>query len=95
MFKVRLLELLTLCLPRIECRTATTPRSFSATPMQHAAARLLSPTFRGSLAVPFRPAHTRAFTVLALESSADDTCAAVVTSDRKVLSNVVINQQAL
>ena len=35
----------------------------------------------------------RAFTVLALESSADDTCAAVVTSDRKILSNVVINQQ--
>ena len=35
----------------------------------------------------------RDFTVLALESSADDTCAAVVTSDRKILSNVVINQQ--
>lgn len=34
----------------------------------------------------------RNFTVLALESSADDTCAAVVTSERKVLSNVVISQ---
>lgn len=34
----------------------------------------------------------RTFTVLALESSADDTCAAVVTSDRKILSNVVISQ---
>ncbi|KAI0364988.1 glycoprotease [Pilatotrama ljubarskyi] len=43
------------------------------------------------------PRHvcTRAFTVLALESSADDTCAAIVTSDRKILSNVVVNQQAL
>lgn len=37
----------------------------------------------------WRPRH---FTVLALESSADDTCAAVVTSDRKILSNVVIKQ---
>ncbi|KAI0666713.1 glycoprotease [Trametes maxima] len=36
----------------------------------------------------------RRFTVLALESSADDTCAAVVTSDRQILSNVVVNQQA-
>ncbi|KAI0644366.1 peptidase M22 glycoprotease [Trametes meyenii] len=36
----------------------------------------------------------RHFTVLALESSADDTCAAVVTSDRQILSNVVVNQQA-
>ncbi|KAL1945585.1 hypothetical protein VTO73DRAFT_1587 [Trametes versicolor] len=62
--------------------------------MQHAAARLLSPHLRRSLAVAFRPVHARAFTVLALESSADDTCAAVVTSDRKVLSNVVISQQA-
>ncbi|KAL1945590.1 hypothetical protein VTO73DRAFT_1592 [Trametes versicolor] len=62
--------------------------------MQHAAARLLSPPLRRSLAVAFRPVHARAFTVLALESSADDTCAAVVTSDRKVLSNVVISQQA-
>ncbi|RDX47115.1 glycoprotease [Lentinus brumalis] len=38
--------------------------------------------------------YSRRLTVLALESSADDTCAAVVTSDRKILSNVVINQQA-
>ncbi|KAF9017521.1 peptidase M22, glycoprotease [Hymenopellis radicata] len=34
----------------------------------------------------------RRFTVLAFESSADDTCAAVVTSDRKILANVVIKQ---
>lgn len=34
----------------------------------------------------------RRFTVLALESSADDTCAAVVTSSRKILSNVVLKQ---
>ncbi|KAF6760031.1 glycoprotease [Ephemerocybe angulata] len=38
---------------------------------------------------------SRFFTVLAIESSADDTCAAVVTSDRKILSNVVIKQLSL
>ncbi|KAJ4482234.1 Gcp-like domain-containing protein [Lentinula aciculospora] len=37
----------------------------------------------------------RFFTVLAFESSADDTCAAVVTSDRQILSNVVIRQNDL
>ncbi|KAI1784257.1 peptidase M22 glycoprotease [Ganoderma leucocontextum] len=58
-----------------------------------------------SLIIPsrsLRPSHSlrypclqiRKFTVLALESSADDTCAAVVTSGRKVLSNVVVNQQS-
>jgi len=34
----------------------------------------------------------RRFTVLAIESSADDTCAAVVDSSRKIHSNVVIKQ---
>ncbi|KAF8070292.1 Gcp-like domain-containing protein [Lyophyllum atratum] len=38
---------------------------------------------------------TRCFTVLAVESSADDTCAAVVTSSRDILSNVVIKQNDL
>ncbi|KIP06017.1 hypothetical protein PHLGIDRAFT_107529 [Phlebiopsis gigantea 11061_1 CR5-6] len=38
------------------------------------------------------PWVSRKFTVLALESSADDTCAAVVTSDRQIMSNVVIKQ---
>ncbi|KAF8909898.1 peptidase M22 glycoprotease [Mucidula mucida] len=38
------------------------------------------------------PTIFRRFTVLAFESSADDTCAAVVTSDRKILANVVIKQ---
>jgi N6-L-threonylcarbamoyladenine synthase len=36
--------------------------------------------------------HLRRFTVLALESSADDTCAAVVTSSGEILSNVVVKQ---
>ena len=35
---------------------------------------------------------TRSLTVLALESSADDTCAAVITSSRQILSNVVVKQ---
>ncbi|KAF8629169.1 hypothetical protein AX17_005754 [Amanita inopinata Kibby_2008] len=38
---------------------------------------------------------SRFFTVLALESSADDTCAAVVTSSRQILSNVIIKQNNL
>ncbi|KAF9467255.1 Gcp-like domain-containing protein [Collybia nuda] len=37
----------------------------------------------------------RHFTVLAVESSADDTCAAIVTSSRQILSNVVIKQHDL
>ncbi|OSC97074.1 glycoprotease [Trametes coccinea BRFM310] len=58
--------------------------------MQHA--RLFSPTSVRPLIA--RSHRSRKFTVLALESSADDSCAAVVTSDRTVLSNVVINQQS-
>lgn len=34
----------------------------------------------------------RRFNVLAIESSADDTCAAVVSSSREILSNVVLKQ---
>ncbi|KAH9963732.1 glycoprotease [Russula dissimulans] len=45
---------------------------------------------RVALGLP-RPRH-RPFTVLALESSADDTCAAVVTSSGQILSNVVLKQ---
>ncbi|KAK0472959.1 glycoprotease family-domain-containing protein [Armillaria novae-zelandiae] len=37
----------------------------------------------------------KTFTVLAFESSANDTCAAVITSDRQILSNVVIRQHHL
>lgn len=36
--------------------------------------------------------HARHFNVLAIESSADDTCAAIVDSSRRILSNVVIKQ---
>lgn len=43
----------------------------------------------------YLPHYGRMFTVLALESSADDTCAAVVTSDRQILSNVVQRQDSL
>lgn len=39
---------------------------------------------------------TRTFTVLAFESSADDSCVAIVRSDdRKILANVVIKQDKL
>ncbi|KAG5650193.1 hypothetical protein H0H81_000352 [Sphagnurus paluster] len=42
-----------------------------------------------------RSSAVRRFTVLALESSADDSCAAVVTSSRAILSNVVLKQNHL
>lgn len=45
--------------------------------------------------IPRRATFVRHFTVLAFESSADDTCAAIVTSSRKILSNVVIKQNHL
>ena len=38
---------------------------------------------------------SRALTVLALESSADDSCASIVNSERKILSTVVIKQHHL
>lgn len=50
---------------------------------------------RGRLLAVLGSAHShqrRRLTVLAVESSADDTCAAVVGSNRKILSNVVIKQ---
>lgn len=39
-----------------------------------------------------RVTGTRPLRVLAVESSADDSCAAVVTSDREILANVVCKQ---
>ncbi|KAH7905452.1 glycoprotease family-domain-containing protein [Hygrophoropsis aurantiaca] len=41
------------------------------------------------------PLSTRPFTVLAFESSADDTCVAVVNSSRQILSNIVVKQHNL
>lgn len=41
------------------------------------------------------PRLRRPISVLAFESSADDTCAAIVTSDRKILANVVVKQHHL
>ncbi|KWU46605.1 glycoprotease [Rhodotorula sp. JG-1b] len=54
-----------------------------------------------SLASYITPAARRVFSsarplvVLGLESSADDTCAAIVTSERKILANVVLKQHAI
>lgn len=54
-----------------------------------------------SLASYITPAARRVFSsarplvVLGLESSADDTCAAIVTSERKLLANVVLKQHAI
>lgn len=39
-----------------------------------------------------QPQPRPVLTVLALESSADDSCAAIVTSSREILANVVIKQ---
>jgi N6-L-threonylcarbamoyladenine synthase len=38
---------------------------------------------------------SRQLTILGLESSADDTCAAIVRSDRTILANVVLKQAAV
>ncbi|KAF8160978.1 Gcp-like domain-containing protein [Crassisporium funariophilum] len=42
-----------------------------------------------------RSSLSRRFTVLALESSADDTCAAIVDSSRNILANVVLKQNII
>ncbi|KAI0700901.1 glycoprotease [Cytidiella melzeri] len=52
---------------------------------------VISSTY-ASLQLKPKAAFRRFFNVLALESSADDTCAAVVTSERKILSNIVVTQ---
>lgn len=44
--------------------------------------------------LPTAPKRRR-LTVLALESSADDSCAAIVNSSRQILANVVIKQHGL
>ena len=38
---------------------------------------------------------SRPLVVLGLESSADDSCASIVTSDRRILSNAVVKQHTL
>jgi N6-L-threonylcarbamoyladenine synthase len=43
----------------------------------------------------YRPTVPRNLTVLALESSADDSCASIINSEREILSNVVIKQHHL
>ncbi|KAJ8073699.1 Mitochondrial tRNAs modification protein [Marasmius tenuissimus] len=48
-----------------------------------------------SVRLRLRSLALRRFTVLALESSADDTCAAIVNSDKRILSNVRIKQNEL
>ncbi|BGO89469.1 hypothetical protein NBRC10512_006657 [Rhodotorula toruloides] len=57
---------------------------------------LLRPVFAASFrrGLSTGPA-THPLLVLGLESSADDTCAAIVSSDRKILSNVVIKQHSI
>lgn len=42
-----------------------------------------------------RISFSKAIRILGLESSADDTCAAIVDSDRNILANVVIRQPDL
>lgn len=53
------------------------------------------PKLRIRMALRATRALAKEFNVLAFESSADDTCAAIVTSTRKILSNVVIKQNSM
>ncbi len=78
---------------RLEFVSAATPGLFS-TSMRYVTLLRTRPA-SSLITRSLHHGYSRRLTVLALESSADDTCAAVVTSDRKILSNVVINQQAL
>ena len=55
----------------------------------------LTPKLQVRMAWRATRALAKEFNVLALESSADDTCAAIVTSTRKILSNVVIKQNSM
>ena len=57
-------------------------------PQLHRQLHQSNPVKKSTFARQFR----RLFTVLALESSCDDSCAAVVTSSRQILSNVVVKQ---
>ncbi|KAF8507462.1 glycoprotease family-domain-containing protein [Hysterangium stoloniferum] len=60
--------------------------------------QVVCPASRFMRTNPFKCNHVpfcRRFTVLALESSADDTCASVVTSEGQILSNIVIKQHSL
>jgi N6-L-threonylcarbamoyladenine synthase len=49
------------------------------------------------MSLPLRrlPALTRPFRLLAIESSADDSCVSIVSSDRRVWSNVVVKQHLI
>ncbi|PPQ65012.1 hypothetical protein CVT26_015721 [Gymnopilus dilepis] len=60
--------------------------------MFHGACRNLSYRLGRGVSAINRVARTRSFTVLAIESSADDTCAAIVDSSRKIHANVVMKQ---
>ena len=75
------------------------PSSVSRTRPPHSPAYSTSPQFPSKLPTPSpRPLPypiPSYFRILALESSADDTCASVVDSDRKILSNVVRKQHHL
>lgn len=65
------------------------PRPANSTPLRVRTSMALSGFRRLSVSY-FSIA--RRFTVLAIESSADDTCAAIVDSTRRIHSNVVIKQ---
>ena len=54
---------------------------------------LLDAMMRRSIFPVYRDARRRL--ILALESSADDTCAAIVSSEREILSNVVLKQDQI
>lgn len=58
------------------------------------ASRLSSAAVRGlsCTRIPRSPGTKRHFKVLAIETSADDTCAAIVDSSRKIHSNIVMKQ---
>ncbi|KAN0097174.1 Glycoprotease family domain containing protein [Tylopilus felleus] len=75
-------------------RSNTNPRTVGRL-IRRRGSRTISKTIYQTNQFTAGVSSTRCFTVLAVESSADDTCAAVVTSSRQILSNVVIKQHDL
>ncbi|KAG8214290.1 hypothetical protein J3R82DRAFT_7423 [Butyriboletus roseoflavus] len=71
------------------------PVARASAPRSHPSESRTNPSVRRLFRHNGDSCRSRYFTVLAIESSADDTCAAIVTSSRHVVSNVVIKQHNL
>lgn len=75
--------------------SAPTLRSLSAVPVRNLFGDWPSASGRRTFhaaPTPLSSSPTKSLTVLGLESSADDSCCAIVNSNRQILANVVLKQ---